>query len=67
MVEATRRWSLVIVDSKEEKNEIAFWRSRSAEDRIGAVEMLREQYYAVCGFASTPRLVKEMRLAYRGT
>ncbi len=60
-----RRFSVEILDPKHGKQEGDFWRDRSPEERVSAVELLREQYYVVSGYTSTPRLVRELNLVER--
>ena len=42
-----------------------FWLDKSAEDRLDAVEFLREQYYIIRGYETVPRITKELRLVER--
>lgn len=42
-----------------------FWLDKSPEDRLDAVEFLREQYYSIRGYETVPRIVKELRLVER--
>jgi hypothetical protein len=59
-----RRLHIAIVDRKEDRA-VDFWKIRSAEDRVGAVEFLREQFYAVRGHTRIPRMTKTLRLVDR--
>ena len=59
-----RRLHIAIVDKKEDQA-FDFWKTRSAEDRVGAVEFLREQFYAVRGHTKIPRMIKTLRLVDR--
>ena len=51
----------VLVQENEEENRL-FWRTKSSEDRISAVELLREQYYAIQGYQTVPSIVREIRI-----
>ena len=51
----------VLVQENEEENRL-FWRTKSSEDRISAVELLREQYYAIQGYKTVPSIVREIRI-----
>jgi hypothetical protein len=42
-----------------------FWRGKTPEERLDAVELLREQYYIIRGYKTVPRLVKELRMVER--
>jgi len=44
------------------RDDLDWWLSRSADDRVAAVELLREQYYATSCFRSLPRLARDVRL-----
>lgn len=41
---------------------LKFWLSQSAEDRLSAVEFLREQYYRVLGLNAPPKLVRKITI-----
>lgn len=50
-------YQIRITDSEnEDREDLAYWRSRSPEERIAAMETLREQFYALQGYKETPRL-----------
>jgi len=59
--------NLVIRISSREDEEATrlFWLSKSPEERLDAVEFLREQYYVVRGYRTVPRLIKELRMVER--
>ena len=40
-----------------------YWMKKSPEERLSAVEFLREQFYAIKGYATVPRLVKKIHIA----
>ena len=42
-----------------------FWLDKSPEERLDAVEFLREQYYVIRGYKKVPRLVKELHVVER--
>lgn len=42
-----------------------FWQEKTTEERLSAVEVLREQYYVIHGLTSTPRILKEVSIRER--
>ena len=46
-----------ICSQKSEKSDLQYWLSKTPEERISAMEVLREQYYAIAGYTTTPRLI----------
>lgn len=40
----------------------AFWMSMTPEERIEAVETIREHYYSMLGYTEPPRIKKIMKL-----
>lgn len=56
------RMSLRVVDREEPRGDLDFWLGKSAAERVAAVELLREQYYALSGYRSLPRLAHAIRL-----
>jgi len=42
-----------------------FWQEKTTEERLSAVELLREQYYVIQGLTSTPRILKEVSIKER--
>jgi len=53
---------IVIVDREDAKNDIAFWKKKTPDERLDAVEFLREQCYLAMGIQEEPRLVRELRV-----
>lgn len=54
-----------MVDREEEGADLAYWLGRPPGERVAAVELLREQYYAMSGYRSLPRLARELQLKER--
>jgi hypothetical protein len=56
--------NLVIRISEKEDQEATrlFWQDKSPEERLDAVEFLREQYYIIRGYKAIPRIIKELHL-----
>jgi hypothetical protein len=42
-----------------------FWLDKTPEERLDAVEFLREQYYVIRGYREVPRLIKKMHMVER--
>ena len=42
-----------------------FWSDKSPEERLNAVEFLREQYYVIRGYKEVPRLIKKLQMVER--
>ena len=51
---------------KENGEDLRYWLSRTPDERVSAVEFLRQQCDALSGLKETPRLVKKIRLVSRG-
>jgi hypothetical protein len=61
-----KRQRVIRISNKEEQEVTRlFWRDRSPEERLDAVEFLREQYYIIRGYKTAPRIVKELHLVER--
>jgi len=56
---------LRIVSREDERSDLGFWLGKSAEERVAAVEFLREQYYALSGYKSLPRMAHAVRMRPR--
>ena len=54
--------SLQIVDRDAEDTSLEFWRTKTPEERISAVEFLREQFYLIQGYSEIPRIIKTIKL-----
>jgi len=58
-----KRNLVIRISSKEDEAATRrFWLDKSPEERLDAVEFLREQYYVIRGYKKVPRLVKELRV-----
>ncbi len=52
-------YPIKIIDTgNEDRDDLAYWLSRPPEERIAAVETLREQFYAMHGYREIPRIKK---------
>ena len=51
-----------VLEEENEEETRLFWIRKSSEERISAVEFLREQYYAIQGYKTVPSIVREIRI-----
>jgi len=42
-----------------------FWKKKSPDERLSAVELLREQFYLISGYREIPSIVREINLLER--
>ena len=56
---------LVILDNEDEETTRRFWQQKSPEERLSAVEFLREQFYIIQGYQSVPRIKRELNIVDR--
>jgi hypothetical protein len=54
--------AIVVVDNENETETLLFWKKHTPEERLSAVEILREQYYVICGYTTIPRIIRELHL-----
>jgi hypothetical protein len=56
--------NLTIFDPKKEDDEITrrFWKNKSPDERLSAVEFLREQYYVIQGYKEPPSIIRELHV-----
>lgn len=59
-----RKMKVKIVPAGDDQN-LDFWLKKTPEERVGAVEFLRSQYYALAGYKDTPRLVRSVTIRER--
>jgi len=61
-----KRNLVIRISSKEDEAATRlFWLDKSPEERLDAVEFLREQYYVIQGYKTVPRIIKELHLVER--
>lgn len=61
-----RDMQAVVLDRDDGSMARAYWQTRSEEERISAVELLRTQCYVLSGHGRLPRISKVIRLVDRG-
>jgi len=54
---------ITILEVENEELDRLYWMEKTPEERLSAVEFLREQFYAIQGSASVPRLIKKIHIA----
>jgi hypothetical protein len=54
--------AIVVVDNENETETLLFWKKHTPAERLSAVEILREQYYVICGYTTIPRIIRELHL-----
>lgn len=52
----------IVGKSEKENADVEYWLSKTPEERIEAVEFLRSQYYALAGYKSIPRMIREITI-----
>jgi hypothetical protein len=59
--------NLTILSNKKEDDEKTrrFWKDKSPDERLSAVEFLREQYYIMQGYKTPPSIIRELRTVRR--
>ncbi len=56
---------IVITDKENHGETIEYWKDKTPDERLSAVEFLREQYYIIQGHVSLPRIVRVINLIDR--
>jgi len=53
--------------TKKEDDEMTrcFWKNKSPDERLSAVEFLREQYYIIQGYKVPPSIIRELHIIGR--
>ena len=57
-----RKLPIKVLEEENEEETRLFWRRKSSEERLSAVELMREQYYAIQGYQAVPSIVREIRI-----
>ena len=61
----SKRHDLAILDREDMNETRLFWTMRSAEDRLSAVEFLREHFYITQGYKRVPSIVFKYNIVER--
>ncbi len=54
---------IAIKDRREQDRDYEFWMSKSPEERVDAVEYLREQCYLAMGYEKPPGIVRIVKVS----
>jgi hypothetical protein len=54
-----RKTKLILLDAEDPSTDRRFWMGKSPEERLDAVEFLREQFYVIQGYSEPPRIQKK--------
>lgn len=47
-----------IIKKNDSSSDLRFWQEKTPQERIDAVEVLRRQYYSLCGYTTIPRITQ---------
>ena len=53
---ARKEMAVHIVEKNHNGSDLAFWQTKTPQERINAVEFLRSQYYSLSGYTEIPRI-----------
>jgi hypothetical protein len=56
---------IVIKEFDDKEDAVEYWKNKTPEERLDAVELLREQYYVIQGLRSVPRIKRCVNLVDR--
>jgi hypothetical protein len=51
-----------IIKRDEKNNDHKFWKTKTPEERLSAVEFLREQCYIIQGYDQLPSILRKIRI-----
>ena len=51
-----------IVGKEDDEATRLFWQNKSSEERLSAVELLREQCYVIQGYKTVPALIRKLHI-----
>jgi hypothetical protein len=57
--------AISVVEKDDEKMSRIFWKKRSPEERLSAVEFLREQYCVIQGYKAPPSIIRDLHIVER--
>ena len=60
---ASKMKKITVLEKENADLDRLYWLKKSPEERLSAVEFLREQFYSIQGFTSIPRLTKSINVA----
>ena len=54
-----------VVERHDDEATRLYWKNKSPEERLSAVEFLREQCYVIQGYKSVPSIIRKVRVVKR--
>ena len=49
---------IIITEKENHEETIEYWKGKTPDERLSAVELLREQYYIIQGHIFLPRIIR---------
>jgi len=62
LIMSNRKNAIQIVDREDTETTRLFWKNKTPEERLTAVEFLREQCYVIQGYKAVPSLIRKIRV-----
>ena len=62
---AHRDLTVQIIKRNDHSSDLKFWQEKTPQERVNAVEFLREHYYSLCGFTAIPRITRDIQFRAR--
>jgi len=56
-----------IIKRDKKNNHHEFWKTKTPEERLSAVEFLREQYYIIQGYDRLPSIIRKISIRESGS
>ena len=53
---------LAIIKKDAKNSDVEFWSTKTPEERLSAVEFLREQFYIIQGYDRPPSIIREINI-----
>jgi hypothetical protein len=60
-----RELNIRIVPMQENANDLAYWQSKTADERFAAAESLRRHFYIISGYDEIPKIQKIITIRKR--
>ena len=54
-----------IVNTEDDEHALSYWAQKRPEERLSAVELLREHFYIIRGHRTLPRITRVLKLVDR--
>ena len=51
-----------IQDAGSQDDSVSFWKTKTPEERVEALETIREHYYSMLGYTEPPRIKKIIKI-----